>query len=88
MTPAKENPTPDAIAADWVTRMDRAALTAGEQEALNRWLGADIRHRGAMIRAQVVWQATERAAALRPGALPAPVLPAPVPPVAASASPP
>lgn len=68
VTCGRENPTPESIAADWVARMDRAALTAGEQGELDRWLGADLRHRGAMIRAQVVWQATERAAALRPGA--------------------
>ncbi|MFT8777710.1 MAG: DUF4880 domain-containing protein [Gluconacetobacter liquefaciens] len=73
MTCEVENPTPDTIAANWVMRMDRAALSAGEQADLDRWLGADIRHRGAMIRAQVVWQATERAAALKPGAgVPAP----------------
>lgn len=56
--------SPDYVAAQWMARIDRSALTQEEQDALNRWVSADIRHKGAFLRAQAVWQATNKARAL------------------------
>jgi transmembrane sensor len=55
--------TPNAIdsrASDWVVRIDRG-LTEAEREALERWLGSDLRHRGALARVQALWVQAERA---------------------------
>lgn len=61
-----ERKTANAIhkeAAQWVARADRGldAETAG---ALDAWLVADTRHRGAFTRAAAVWGALDRARAL------------------------
>lgn len=63
----KTDRTPDGVAAEWAARMDRGELTGTEKVELENWLDADPRHRGALIRAQVIWQATDRMAALNPG---------------------
>lgn len=56
----------DRAAAEWVARMDRAPLTAGEAEELTKWLAADRRRRGAFIRARALWMRSESARALGP----------------------
>jgi transmembrane sensor len=64
MTP--NNPTIDGEAARWAVRLSSGALAASEQAALDAWLAADIRHRGALVRAQAVWLDLDRVAALAP----------------------
>ncbi|WP_406239083.1 DUF4880 domain-containing protein [Acetobacter orientalis] len=54
----------DDVAAHWVARIDRRALTPREQHELQSWLQADIRHKGAFLRSQAIWHATDRAKAL------------------------
>lgn len=56
--------SPDDVAAHWVAHIDRAPLTEQETQELETWLQADIRHKGAFLRSQAVWHATERAKAL------------------------
>lgn len=56
--------TPDHVAAHWVTRIDRHPLTQQEQQDLTHWLNADIKHKGAFLRAQAIWHATDRAQVL------------------------
>ena len=57
----------DAVAADWAARIDRAPLSAEEDERLETWLAADDRRRGAFMRLRAVALHTERAQALGPG---------------------
>ncbi|WP_182336474.1 FecR family protein [Stenotrophomonas acidaminiphila] len=60
-------------AAAWVARMDRAPLCAADQARLRHWLAADIRRRGALVRAQALWlKAAAAANALPPARLPDP----------------
>jgi transmembrane sensor len=56
----------DRIAAEWVARMDRAPLSAGEAWELKQWLAGDRRRRGAFTRARAVWMRSESARALGP----------------------
>lgn len=51
-------------AADWTARIDRGQLSGAEQAALDAWLAADVRHRGAFARMQAIYATTERAGAL------------------------
>lgn len=51
----------DGVAADWAVRNHRG-LTPQERLALEEWLGADRRRRGAYIRACAAWMAVARAA--------------------------
>lgn len=55
------------IAAQWVMRQDRGALSAEEQRDLDAWLEQDSRHRGAFVRAQAMWVDLDRLAALNAG---------------------
>ncbi|OUJ03615.1 FecR family protein [Acetobacter cibinongensis] len=50
----------DDVAAHWVAHIDRRALTQREQQDLQDWLDADIRHKGAFLRCQAIWHATDR----------------------------
>ena len=59
--------TRDEVASSWAMRLACGHLTANEQAALDAWLATDFRNQAAMIRTQVVWQATERTAALAAG---------------------
>lgn len=59
------------IAALWVLRMDRGALSDAEQRELGIWLDADPRHRGGFVRAQAMWLDLDRVAALHAGRQPA-----------------
>jgi len=61
----------DRIAADWVVREDRAALTGAEQAELDAWLAADERRQGAYIRAQAAWSMMNRGRAMAAEAPPA-----------------
>lgn len=54
----------DDIAAAWVARGDAGSLTPDEDRALQTWLAAEARHRGAYVRAQAIYIHTERASAL------------------------
>lgn len=51
-------------AAQWVARADRGGLDAETARALDAWLAADSRHRGAYARAAAVWHMLDRARAL------------------------
>lgn len=51
----------EQAASQWVARLDRGPLLPAEQERLQRWLAGDRRRRGALVRAQALW---ERAAVL------------------------
>lgn len=44
----------DQAAAGWAARLDRAPLSAREEDELDIWLQADIRHQGALLRAQAL----------------------------------
>lgn len=61
----------DEQAARWVVQVGSGSLPAEAQRALQAWLDADPRHRGAYVRAQAQWVALDRLAALR-GAHPTP----------------
>jgi transmembrane sensor len=54
----------DTTAAEWAARVDRDALSADEQRALDDWLSLDRRHLGAFARARAVAAHFDRAAAL------------------------
>lgn len=45
----------DAAAAQWVARMDSENWTDADDLALEDWLNLDIRHRGALVQAQALW---------------------------------
>ncbi|MFT9027199.1 DUF4880 domain-containing protein [Acetobacter indonesiensis] len=75
---ATEN-SPDYVAAQWIARIDRSSLTPQEEQALKEWINIDIRHKGAFLRAQAVWQVTQKARALQtPRPLPLPTSPSSV----------
>jgi len=57
----------DDIAAQWVLRMDRGALSPEEQRDLDAWLETSSRHLGAFVRAQAMWVDLDRIAALNAG---------------------
>lgn len=65
----------DAVAFDWVARLDNAPLNVSDAAALQRWLAEDVRHRGAFVRAQSLWMSAGRMAALQGMPLRAPVPP-------------
>ena len=54
----------DEEAANWVVRQHARALAAEEQAELDCWLQADVRHRGALLRARAAWVDLDRLAAL------------------------
>jgi transmembrane sensor len=54
----------DAEAALWAVRLSSGALKSEERSALDVWLDADPRHRGALVRAQSAWLDLDRLAAL------------------------
>jgi transmembrane sensor len=56
----------DAEAAEWAARIDRAPLTAEDEEAFRLWTEGDPRRLGAFGRLRAIWLATERAKALGP----------------------
>ena len=62
MTP--NPPTIDSVAAEWAVRLSADPLSVEEQQALDEWLNADTRHRGALIRARAAWVDLDRLAAL------------------------
>lgn len=57
----------DDVAAAWVAREDRAALSAEDSAQRDAWLQADARHFGAYARAHAVLARTDRARALSAG---------------------
>ncbi|MDN7351866.1 FecR family protein [Acetobacter senegalensis] len=65
----KKKSTPDEIAAHWMARLDRRNLTPDEESMLQDWIGADVRHKGAFLRHQAIWYATNRARALQSPAI-------------------
>jgi transmembrane sensor len=60
----------DEEASAWVVRQAAGPLSPEEQDALNAWLAADTRHKGALLRAEAVWEELDRFAALSRGARP------------------
>ena len=60
----QSNQRTDLTAAEWAVRLDERALTAQEQAELDRWLDADTRHRGALLRARAAWADLDRLSAL------------------------
>lgn len=62
---SQSNQEIDLQAAEWAVRLGTRDLTAEEQAELDQWLAADIRHRGALLRARASWADLDRLAALR-----------------------
>jgi transmembrane sensor len=60
----QSNQGTDLTAAEWAVRLNERSLTLEEQAGLDRWLQADVRHRGALLRAQAAWVDLDRLAAL------------------------
>jgi transmembrane sensor len=60
----QSNQRTDLTAAEWAVRLNERALAAQEQTELDQWLNADIRHRGALLRARAVWADLDRLSAL------------------------
>lgn len=60
----------DRIAADWVVRQDRRALSADERVELDAWLAGDPRRLGAYVRAQSAWSMMDRGRAMASDANP------------------
>ena len=50
----------DDTAIDWVALHARGALSPADQAAFEAWYDADIRHQGAYLRAQGLWESLER----------------------------
>ena len=55
----------DLEAAQWAVRLQLRPLDGEEQAELDRWIRADSRHRGALLRARAAWLDLDRLAALR-----------------------
>lgn len=49
----------DQAAADWVVRMTVAEWSDADEDALQGWLAADSRHKGALLQAQALWTTLE-----------------------------
>lgn len=45
----------DAVAAEWVARIDRGPLSPDETSMLDSWLASDSRNHGAFVRASAIW---------------------------------
>jgi len=58
------------LAARWAVRADAGPLSPDDQRALDAWLDADPRHRGAYVRARARWDDLDRLAALHGSASP------------------
>jgi transmembrane sensor len=54
----------DLQAAEWALRLHGRTLTPDEQAELDRWLAADPRHRGCLLRSRAAWSDLDRLAAL------------------------
>jgi transmembrane sensor len=54
----------DQEAAHWAVRLAVRVLTPEERSELDRWVEADSRHRGALLRARATWTDLDRLAAL------------------------
>lgn len=57
----------DLEALRWVHTMERGPLSADQQRELNAWSAADVRHQGALIRAQAAALSLKRLSALAGG---------------------
>ena len=66
MTGRESSAEIDAAASEWAIRIDHAPLADDERSALDAWLDADIRRRGAFARAQAMLVHARRAKALGP----------------------
>lgn len=60
----QSNQRSDLTAAEWAVRLNERSLSVDEQTELDRWLDADSRHRGALLRARAAWADLDRLAAL------------------------
>lgn len=57
----------EQVAAEWLARRDGEAWGVDDEDALTRWLEADIAHRVAFLRLQACWQESGRLQALGAG---------------------
>ena len=67
MTRVARNADVDSEAAAWAVRLEAGDLTDADRHDLEAWLEADVRHVGALVRAQAVWVDLDRVAALKAG---------------------
>jgi transmembrane sensor len=72
MTEREDSRNIDRAASDWTAKMDRGPLTPEENAVFQRWLSADPRNKGALLRAQALSLMSESAQALGPQFDPAP----------------
>ena len=54
----------DYQAAEWAVRLSQGALDPAQSAEFDVWLAANVRHRGALVRAQAAWMGVDRIAAL------------------------
>jgi transmembrane sensor len=67
MTRVARNADVDSEAAAWAVKLEAGELSDAERHDLEAWLEADVRHVGALVRAQAVWVDLDRVAALKAG---------------------
>ncbi len=67
MTRVARNADVDFEAAAWAVRLEAGDLTDADRHDLEAWLEGDVRHVGALVRAQAVWVDLDRVAALKAG---------------------
>jgi transmembrane sensor len=67
MTRVARNADVDSEAAAWAVRLESGDLTDADRHDLEVWLEADVRHVGALVRAQAIWVDLDRVAALKAG---------------------
>src|SRR3954465_2745092 len=64
MTFAETSDDIQSAAAAWAVRLDRGELAPAEQRELDAWLEADVRHVGALARAEAIWCDLDRLSAM------------------------
>src|SRR6516165_3212082 len=62
----------DEAAFAWVARLDREGRSPKTEAALEAWLAADARRRGAFLRAEALWTRLDRASLVHAYPQPAP----------------
>ena len=67
MTRVARNADVDSEAAAWAVRLEAGELSDADRHDLELWLEGDVRHVGALVRAQAVWVDLDRVAALKAG---------------------
>ncbi|HEY3814135.1 MAG TPA: FecR domain-containing protein [Caulobacteraceae bacterium] len=67
MTRVARNADVDSEAAAWAVRLEAGELTDADRHDLEAWLEGDVRHVGALVRAQAIWVDLDRVAAMKAG---------------------